>query len=140
LGINVSGNANAVYLKTQNPETINDIKGKPDDFLYGLIHVEIKVVSPGDAAAVTFFFPEPVSERYHWYKYDASQGWSDFNPHSLFNDDRTQITLTLIDGGIGDADGEANGIIDDPSGLGQIIKNTDGGGDGGDGCFITTLN
>ncbi len=56
-----------------------------------------------------------------------------------FNDDRTQITLTLVDGGAGDNDRETNGVIVEPSGLGT---EPDGGsrhqGDDNTCCFIQT--
>jgi hypothetical protein len=57
------------------------------------------------------------------------------------------VTLTLVDGGIGDDDGIANGIIVDPSGLATVstallptgaIGSNDFGASGG-GCFITSL-
>ena len=54
------------------------------------------------------------------------------------------MTLTLEDGGIGDADGIANGIIVDPSGPGTSSSDepagstADSGGSGG-GCFVNAL-
>ena len=53
------------------------------------------------------------------------------------------MSLTLVDGGTGDDDGEQNGMIEDPSGLGVAPadndnkSNSSGGGSGG--CFIDTL-
>jgi hypothetical protein len=69
--------------------------------------------------------------------------------------DGKSVTLTIVDGGLGDLDGTANGIIIDPSGLGASETSTDGGDDSsgdsdsplGDaidslssqaGCFIAT--
>jgi hypothetical protein len=48
------------------------------------------------------------------------------------------VTLSLTDGGIGDDDGVADGIIRDPSGLGLAADNTSAASDGGGGCFIAT--
>jgi len=58
----------------------------------------------------------------------------------VFNDDRTQVTLTLIDDGAGDDDGVANGTIVDPSGLGSDPGGGDSGsgGSSGGGCFVAT--
>ena len=55
-----------------------------------------------------------------WWKYDASTGsWTNFDTTGrvAFAEDRMSVTLTLTDGGVGDADGIANGTIVDPSGL-----------------------
>jgi hypothetical protein len=53
------------------------------------------------------------------------------------------LSLTLVDGGTGDDDGEQNGIIEDPSGLGVASADNDNdgnsGGGGGGGCFIGTM-
>jgi len=70
-----------------------------------------------------------------WFKYDTLTGWVDYTTHTEFNADRSQIILTLTDGGAGDADGVVNGIIEDPSGLG--LKNSNSGSSGG--CFIMSL-
>jgi hypothetical protein len=73
----------------------------------------------------------------------------------VLSSDRKSVALTITDGGIGDLDGIANGIIIDPSGLGASEASADGGDDsGGDpespfgdaidnlssqaGCFIAT--
>jgi hypothetical protein len=51
----------------------------------------------------------------------------------------------LVDGGIGDDDETANGIIIDPSGLGKAALSSPtaessdaGGGGGGGGCFVSS--
>jgi hypothetical protein len=73
-----------------------------------------------------------------WYKYGSNNGWYDYSDHAEFNADRDQVTLTLVDGGIGDDDGVANGVIADPSGLASpSISFTPTGGGGGS-CFIAT--
>jgi len=52
------------------------------------------------------------------------------------------VTLTLVDGGMGDDDGVANGNIEDPSGLGFLSStlapsgSNEFGGGGGSSCFI----
>ncbi|MBW1754383.1 MAG: hypothetical protein JRJ46_15165, partial [Deltaproteobacteria bacterium] len=71
-----------------------------------------------------------------WFKYNETGGWYDFSNYAVFNADRDQVTLTLVDGDPDtDDDGVANGVIKDPSGLGTA--GTAGGGGGG-GCFIAT--
>ncbi len=64
---------------------------------------------------ITFYFPDALPAGTKWYKYDAAtQTLSDYSDNAVIND--TQVTLTLIDGGAGDADGVVNGTIIDPSG------------------------
>ena len=43
---------------------------------------------------------------------------------------------SVTDGGTGDLDGAANGVIDDPGGPAKKITI---GSDGGNGCFILTI-
>ena len=112
--------------------------------IYGLIDFKIKVNTPGSSATVTIFFPESVPQDYKWYKYSHNRGWYDYSANVSFNSERNQLSLTLVDGGTGDDDGERNGMIEDPSGLGVATADSDndgnssGGGSGG-GCFIGNL-
>jgi hypothetical protein len=59
---------------------------------------------------------------------------------AVFNTAHDQVTLTLVDGDVGDDDGVANGTIEDPSGLGASIGSIDviGSNNFGPagGCFI----
>ena len=144
LGLRTSNQADPVSLYAVDPDSdsIANRNGMPESLIYGLIDFKIKVDAPGDSATVTIFLPEPVPEAYKWYKYSQTQGWYDFSSNVTFNSERNQLTLTLVDGGTGDDDGEQNGIIVDPSGLGiapadSAPTNTGGGGSGG--CFIDAL-
>ena len=91
------------------------------------------------------FLPEPMPQGYKWYKYSQSQGWYDYSANITLSGDRTQLSITRVDGGTGDDDGQQNGIIADPSGLGLAPTGSgsgssgDGGGGGG-GCFIGALD
>ena len=62
-----------------------------------------------------------------------------FPGHAAFSADRQSVTLRLTDGGAGDLDGVANGVIIDPSGpdalAGKENPAVTGGGRGG-GCFV----
>ena len=117
-----------------DPVTLTNNTNKPSNTLYGLLDMQIKVGKPGDTATVTVFLPAPAPAGYTWFKYNSQQGWYDFSDNAVFNADRTQVTLTLVDGGIGDDDGVANGVIRDPSGLASGSSASTGGG----GCFIAT--
>ena len=148
MGLKSGSGSGLVSLYPVDPESddIVDKNGMPESLIYGLIDFKIKVDRPGSGATVTIFLPEPVPEGYKWYKYSQTQGWYDFSANVLFNSERNQLSMTLVDGGTGDDDGEQNGIIEDPSGLGiapadsaatNISSSSGGGGSGG--CFIGTL-
>ena len=114
--------------------------------IYGLMDIKVRVDIPGSSTIVTVILPEPVPQGYQWYKYSPSQGWYDYSANTSLNGDRTRLTITLVDGGTGDDDGQQNGIIEDPSGLGAAPAgpassggSASSGGGGGSGCFIDTL-
>jgi hypothetical protein len=131
-----------------------DMTDAPDNLIYGLISFEArKKVVAGDTVAVTIYLPEsePAPAGYKWYKYNDTDGWFDFSRDIIsagsgdgaeFNDDRTQVTLYITDNGNYDDD-EIDGVIRDPSGLGQPAgageePGGDGSAGGGGGCFIGT--
>ncbi len=104
---------------------------KPKRMPFGLINFKIAVAHPGDPATVKLYFSAPAPWRSKWYKYDPiADRWYDFSAYAQFSADRWSITLTLRDGGAGDADGIANGVIVDPAG---IVEEEDVPTDGGDG-------
>jgi hypothetical protein len=115
----------------------------PENLIYGLVEMEIRVSAPGATTTVTIFLPSPAPDGYGWYKYNDSAGWMDYNGNAAFNPARDQVTLTLEDGGTGDDDGVVNSVIVDPSGLGtssagSSTSSTSAGNWGGGGCFIAT--
>ncbi|OQX23812.1 MAG: hypothetical protein BWK80_24070 [Desulfobacteraceae bacterium IS3] len=99
-----------------DPDMISDTENRPDEMPLGLISFRITTENPGDTAEVTVYFSEPVPDNAGWYKYDTVRGWQNYSWNTRFGDDRKTAVLTLKDGGFGDADGLANGVIADPSG------------------------
>ena len=121
---------------------------KPQNMPFGIINIKIAVANPGDQAVVKLYFLEPVPAAAKWYEYDtAADRWIDFSAYTEFANDRMSATLTLRDGGPGDSDGVANGVIIDPGGIG-VADNAPasgsapqgGSGGGGGGCFIGAIN
>ena len=85
---------------------------------FGLINFRIAVAKPGDQAVVKLYFSQAAPASSKWYKYDPIAGrWYDFSAYAKFGADRFSVTLTLTDGGPGDSDGVANGVIVDPAGI-----------------------
>jgi hypothetical protein len=137
------------YEDPQNPKFRNTASNKPKNFQFGLIDFRLRVAEPGDQAVITVYFSDRAPKDGKWYKYDPIEKiWYDYSAYAEFGDNKKSITLLLEDGGIGDADRIANGIIVDPSGLGvngaeggAITTGTTGGegsGNGSASCFIAT--
>jgi hypothetical protein len=147
LGLKPDNGSDLVSLQAVDPESddITNRNGMPQNMIYGLMDFEIKVDIPGRSTTLTILLPDPVPEGYKWYKYSQNQGWYDYSANVVLNGARTQLSITLVDGGTGDDDGQQNGIIVDPSGLGLAPAGSSsgssggGGGGGGGGCFIGTL-
>jgi outer membrane protein assembly factor BamB len=147
MGIKVDSGGSCTSLYAIDPATISDNTNRPEDLIYDLTYIQIKVNTVGGAAVVTIYLPEAAPLGYAWYKYGSNKGWYDYSDHAVFNPGRTEVTLTLMDGDTGDDDGVANGMIVDPSGLGMPPAgpvsptgggDSGGGGGGGGGCFIGT--
>jgi hypothetical protein len=134
--------------------------GSKDQFPYdlplGLISFRLEMNEVGGVGRVRVHFQEPAPHAAKWVKHDAFNGWQDYSAHAVFADDRFSVEIELQDGGFGDADGVANGIVIDPSGYGITIggatvpgvdsPDSTGapppaatGGSGGGGCFISIL-
>ena len=87
---------------------------------YGLINFKLGVEHPGDSATVTVHFDAPVPGGAGSMKFNPVQSvWSNYSDHARFSPDRLSVDLEFVDGGFGDDDGVANGVIIDPSGPGS---------------------
>jgi len=73
----------------------------------------------GQTVTVTINLPTPVPAGTRWWKYHDGQ-WHDYGIPITIDGDT--ITITLTDGGIGDIDGMADGIINDPGGPGVATQ------------------
>jgi hypothetical protein len=126
-----------VVLEPIHPSEIRDKKNKPKQFLYGLAAYRLKVNQVGATTQVKVYFSEDISETSGYYIYDTINGWQDYTQYTIFNPDRRSVTVELQDGGHGDSDGVANGIIVDPGGVvGAATGGLDPGAGGG--CFIAS--
>jgi hypothetical protein len=128
-----------------DPSTISETINRPDN-LTDVLSYRMSVSEVGATAQVTIYFSDAIQGWMSFYKYDTINGWEDYSAHTTFNGDGRSITLELMDGGYGDSDGEANGVIVDPGGLGGIISGAGSSvssvgsaaasGSTGGGCFI----
>ncbi|HSO61395.1 MAG TPA: fibronectin type III domain-containing protein [Desulfobacterales bacterium] len=134
IGIQAGGSSGGAFItsiESADEDVVDfdvDVDGIIDQMPFGLVNFKLIVDTPGDEAVVTVHFSEPVPAKGRWYKYDPVQhAWSDFSSHAVFSADCKSMTLTLRDGGSGDADGVANGIIIDPAGV--VMASSSSGGD-----------
>jgi hypothetical protein len=115
-----------------NNGSINGLAGIPPanilcgasgySFPYGFFTFNITNLAPGGSVQVTIRFPNPLPAGVKYYKcingrtVDCSSIMTRIDPYTL--------QLTLTDGGLGDADGTANGAIADPGGPAFPLNNT----------------
>jgi hypothetical protein len=107
----------------------------------GLIDFKAICNQVGDTIEIVYYSSDPLPAGAKWYKYDPINGWQDYSAHIVsISADRKTITLEYQDGGFGDLDGVANGVVIDPSGPGVAAASGGGGsgGGGGGGCFAST--
>ena len=144
VGVKEEDGGNYVSLYTVDPSTISDDSNKPKNIKYDLIDMKIKVHTHGSTASVKYYLPAPAPDGYKLYHYNRStKSWTDYSNFAEFNTERTEVQITLVDGGAGDEDGVVNGVIVDPFALGAepsspapAAGEDDSGGGGG--CFIAT--
>ncbi len=126
-------------LEVIDPDTISDTVNRPADLIFGLFAYRLRVTNPGDTATIRIYFSGDIFASDVFYKYDTINGWYDYSEHTTFNDDGQSITLEVKDGGFGDSDGLANGIIVDPGGIASVGDSSYSSlGSNIVGCFIAT--
>lgn len=111
----------------------SDASDKPDSMPFSLIHFKLLLNAPGDETEVTVYLSEKAPEDSKLYKYDPIEDiWHDYSDYAEIGPRGKSFTLTLKDGGFGDADGTENGIIIDPTGIGAVTASSTPPVDGGD--------
>ena len=109
--------------------------GKPSDLAFtdGLVHYKVTGVATGGTVQVQITFPTAIPAGSKIYKVD-SNGFHDFSANAIIID--KTVTLTLTDGGSGDSDGVANGVIVDPVGVASPMSMPPDTSGSGGGCSI----
>ena len=125
IGVSIKGCPTCIGVESVESEDARQLDsyayGKPNSMPFALINFKIAVAKPGDQAVVKLYFSKAASYSSKWYKYDPiDDRWYDFSAYAKFAFDRRSVTLTLRDGGPGDADGVANGVIVDPAGIVEV--------------------
>ena len=133
IGISVRDDENADSIMSIQSETPADTdllfsaQDGPNFLAFGLIHFKLAVKEPGDEVLVTIYLSKAAYDDGIWYKYDpVNAEWFDYSEYTSFSADRKTVELTLTDGGFGDADGIANGVIVDPLALRTATDHSSG--------------
>jgi hypothetical protein len=120
IGINaVEGVSQINCFTSIEPESIPD-EPRPK-LKYGLMVFNVALNQVGGTARFELYLPEKPNTWAKWYKYDPINGWYEFPVDS----DGDKYYLEITDGGDGDADGVANGIIVDPIGLAEMSSDVE---------------
>jgi len=91
---------------------------KPDlDFVHGFFSFNVTGLPAGETVVVTVTLPSAVPVGSEFWKCHEPEGWIQVPIGS--DDGDNVITITLVDGGLGDDDGLPNGVIVDPGGPGE---------------------
>ena len=147
IGVSIKGCPTCIGVESVESEDARQLDsyayGKPNSMPFALINFKIAVAKPGDQAVVKLYFSKAASYSSKWYKYDPiDDRWYDFSAYAKFAFDRRSVTLTLRDGGPGDADGVANGVIVDPAGVAEaddeIASIGGSGASGRNGGFVAS--
>jgi len=103
-----------------NLEALTVPADPPEDYAFphGMFSFQVVGLIPGETVTLTIQLPTAVPTGTKWWKYHAGQ-WHDYNVPITISGNT--ITITLTDGGIGDIDGIADGIITDPGGPGYPL-------------------
>jgi hypothetical protein len=147
LGIEAGGETIAIQsVANINPSTLPEPFFTPEEMAYGLLRYKIRVREPGQEVAVIIYLSDPIDPETPWLRYDSVTGWEDISAQIGIHPGGTRITRYVIDGGPGDSDGTANGIIVDQCGPltlnhAALSDGESAAADGTDGtiCFIQTI-
>ena len=83
-------------------------------FPHGLVYCVVSSITPGSTVIFTLTFPDALPADIEYWKYEPINGWFQIPIASQIGN---VITIEITDGGLGDADGVANGVIIDPGGV-----------------------
>jgi hypothetical protein len=106
-GVSFTTGAGTITGLTAIVEGTLPMPGKPTTitFPFGLFSFNVTGLTPGQTVNVTVALPSTVPVVTQYWKYQASGGWKRIPRVNPGN--KNVITITLVDGGLGDADGLA---------------------------------
>lgn len=83
-----------------------------------LFSFQIHALNPGETTQIHVLTPNTLAENTTWLKLNPNAQWSDSESNTVFLDASGKgLMISLTDGGAGDEDGIADGVIIDPAAL-----------------------
>jgi chitinase len=130
-------------VKRLDPFDLEIDETAPDQLPASMVAYKLLLHQHGQRALLTIHLSDPAPAGATWIKYDSINGWQDYSHYTKISNDRRSAVIEVKDGGHGDADGIANGIILDPVGLSSKATRTSAMTAGNEGrsvgCFITSV-
>ena len=112
----MSGSITRIF--TVDPATMPDVNKPEVTFPYGMLAYDIQDIPVGSTVKILLTFSSALPVNTQYWKCDNVTGWQNITTLLGHNDGDNILELNITDGGLGDADGVANGIIIDPGGPG----------------------
>lgn len=131
-----------------HPDEISESAGRPEFLPLGLVAFRCEIAETGGTVSAVVHFTREIPSETGWVLADLLDDWQSWAADRVqFASDRKSVALTLTDGGSGDVDGVANGIVVAPaSGPGTppvrasvLFEGPSGDDVGGAGCFLTII-
>lgn len=123
-------------ISTFKPVSTPDQSSPEYNYPVGFYDYQITGLTPGQSVRLTFTLPDGANDPTHYIKCD------DHNcktlPDTHVELDGRRITITLTDGGVGDADGVADGVINDPGAPATLKGSSSGGSSNGNNAGTQT--
>jgi hypothetical protein len=143
IGVAEESGGNYVTLYTIDTSTLPNDTNRPEELMYDLVDMKVKVHKAGSTATVKIHFTDSLPEDHKLFHYSrATRSWTDYSNYAGFNGRRNVVAITMVDGGVGDDDGASDGMVVDPFAVGvdssASIPATGGNRSGVGGCFIAT--
>jgi len=128
-----TGIADADAMSERDPAVNQTNRPSGVSFGYGLVEFQVTGVPVGGTVLVRVVFPEALPPGARIYKVGTA-GFYDYSDRAAVNGN--EVALYLTDGGAGDADGVANGVILDPVGIATPAGAAGSSSGGGGGCVL----
>lgn len=144
IGLKLQGDHKVAAIEAVETIAVAELSRKEDiEFAplmpFGLINLRARLTTVGDTAVITVYLPSSVAieQNFWWYTYDNIHGWADHRQFAAPGIAKGTVLIKVTDGGAGDADGVANGIIVSQSGV--ATSPAKGSGGSSSSCFIDSL-
>jgi hypothetical protein len=111
--INATIGSGGSFISTQFTAPTNPPSGQ--NFPYGVFGFTAATNTLGGSITITLTYPQALAAGTKVFK-DINGTWLDYTSNVTFNQSRTTITYSVVDGGPFDSDGVANQSVTDPIG------------------------